>query len=440
MKLTHSAFCLAALMVSAATSLPAADREPERKELWVPAKNLDQILKDHPNAVMLDREQYEALIRDAGKVKPDAASQAPVKSVIESAKINVDITSGDPFVKISAKLSVMHLVDGWVEGALLQIPDSVRVLKVDGKEVGAWSGKEYKLALRGKGRHEVLFEFQSPVIRQSGICRTEIPLLGRPFSVTVTPHGNVKLPERWPVHDGVAEPPLAAEIPVGNKTSLTWEEVAPAGSLSQSVLRENVASITRVDGAQSLTEVRIDVASTSGPLPDVLRFELPDENTHVISVNNVNVASWKQNGALLEITRSAGLATGRSFLVNLTRPAPDGAKTDSLIVDVPRLIGAGRITADVVLGVGAGLEMKGWQTPAASAGDAFQAEAVKSGVINGSVRYEVAPEKIIAVVRRSGDHFSADVDASVALSTHEIMIDRTLAFHGEEGRVNRTLL
>ena len=446
MKLTPTAFFLAALTVSAALSLQAADREPERKELWVPAKNLDKILKDHPNAVLLDREQYEALIRDAGKMKPDETNQPPVKSVIESAKIHLDVTSGDPMVKITAKLSIILLVDGWAEAALLQIPDSVRVLKVDGKEIGAWSSVEYKLALHGKGRHEVSLELQSPVMRQNGICRTEIPLLCRPFSVTVTPHGNVKLSERWPVHDGVAEPPLASEIPHGNKASLTWEEVAPAGSLPQSVLRQNVSSITRVDGGQALTDVRMDVASTSGPLPDVLRFDLPDENTHVISVSNGNaassasVASWTQNGTVLEINRSAGLATSRTFLVHLTRPAPDGAKTGSLIVDVPRLNGAGRITADVVLGVGAGLEMKGWQIPAASADNAFQAEAVKSGTINGSVRYEVAPEKIIAVIRRTGDHFSADVDALIALSTHEMTIDRTLAFRGEEGRVNRTQL
>ena len=443
MKPIHSAFTRLAFFALSAFCLHAADREPERKELWVPAKNLDKILKDHPNAVMLDREQYQALIRDAGKVKPDAAGLPPVKAVVESAKINVDVTSGDPLAKISAKLSIMILTDGWVDGALLNIPDSVRMLKVDGKEAGAWSGAEMKatlFALRGKGRHEVLFEFLAPVLRQGGVCRAEIPLLGRPFTVNVTPHGNVKLPERWPVHDGVAEPPLAAEYPAGNKALLTWEEVAPAGSLSQSVLRETAGSVTRVDGVQSLTDVRIDVASTSGPLPEVLRFDLPDEHAHVISVDNVNVASWKQNGTVLEITRSAGLAPRRIFLVHLTRPAPDGAKSDSLIVDVPRLIGAGRITADVVMGVGAGLEMKGWQIPAASADNAFQAEAVKSGTINGSVRYEVAPEKIIAVIRRTGDHFSADVDALIALSTHEMTIDRTLAFRGEEGRVNRAQL
>ena len=47
-------------------SLSAEDREPARRELWVPTKHLDEVLRRHPNAVLLDRAQYEALIRDAG--------------------------------------------------------------------------------------------------------------------------------------------------------------------------------------------------------------------------------------------------------------------------------------------------------------------------------------------------------------------------------------
>ena len=43
--------------------------EPTRQELWVPTKNLDTVLEEHPNAVMLSPEQYETLIRDAGKTQ-----------------------------------------------------------------------------------------------------------------------------------------------------------------------------------------------------------------------------------------------------------------------------------------------------------------------------------------------------------------------------------
>ncbi len=433
-------FRLAALLTFVAHGclhLHAADRVPERKEIWVPSKNLDEILKKHPNAVLLDRAQYEALIRDAEKVQPGAEDQPPVKAVIESTKINVDVTSGDPFVKISAKVSVMHLVDGWVECPLLRIPHTVRALKVDGKELGAWGGDESKLAMRGKGRHEVLFEFQAFVIRQNGICRAEIPLLGRPFKVTVTPHGNVKLPVRWPVHDGAAEPPIAAENPAGGTAVISWEEKAPDTSLPQSVLYENANCITRVDGVQSLTEAWLNIESSNGPLPAVLRFELPDENTHVISVDNAGVASWKQAGAMLEITCAAGLSARHTFIVHLTRPSPEGANADALLVDVPRLVGAARISANLALGVGAGFEMKGWQTPAAAVGNNDQPGPVKAGTINGTARYEVAPEKIITIIRRAGDHFSADVDNRIALSTHEMTLERTIAFRGEEGRVNQ---
>jgi hypothetical protein len=79
---------LAVSLCSAVMATHAA--EPTRQELWVPTKNLDTVLKAHPNAVMLSPEQYEALIRDAGKIKPedDPATAAPPKLIaIEGLKL-----------------------------------------------------------------------------------------------------------------------------------------------------------------------------------------------------------------------------------------------------------------------------------------------------------------------------------------------------------------
>lgn len=430
-----------ALLALASLSLHAADRVPERRELWVPAKNIENVLKQHPNAVLLDREQYDALIRDAGRMKPDAADQPPVGAVIEGVKMDVSLTRGDAFAKLTAKITIRHLTDGWVQSSLLQIPASVQTFKVDGMQAGVWNNTEYKLALRGLGRHEVIFEFQAPVVRSNGFCRARIPMLARPFSMTITPHGDIKLPERWPLHDGVAVPPIAGEIQNGNEFDLAWEESATDGNNNAADLRETANITTRIDGVQMLTDARIDVTSSNGSIPAELRFALPDENTHVISVNDSGVAAWKQNGAVLEITRATGVTARRSFRVVLSRPAPDGTGDGLLLVDVPRLIGAARIETNIALGTGEGYEMKGWQTPAANASDAFQTELTKSGfIINSTAHYDVAPEKIIGIVRRTGDHFSADVDAHIALSTHEMTTIRTVALHGEEGRVNRTTL
>jgi hypothetical protein len=81
--LLRSSTRFAVLAVSLCSAVMAAHAaEPTRQELWVPTKNLDTVLKAHPNAVMLSPEQYEALIRDAGKVKPeDDPKTAPPKLI-----------------------------------------------------------------------------------------------------------------------------------------------------------------------------------------------------------------------------------------------------------------------------------------------------------------------------------------------------------------------
>ena len=437
--LTFASFaCFADHLIAAEAPKPAP-REPERRELWVPSKHLEEVLKKHPNAVLLDRAQYEALIRDAGKIKTeDDKDKPPQKAVIEGVKLNVAIEGGAKFATVSAKLAIRHLVDGWIEGTLLKLPDTVRVLKVDGTEVGAWSGAEYKLALRGLGRHEVTMEFQAPVIRDRGVCHADVPLLGRPFTVAITTKGNVKLPEGWPQHDGSTEPPVAALVPQGGSTTLFWEELSPD---APATLRETAWCVAHVDGTQVETDLRLLVESSQGQLPRVLRFQLADD-AHVVSVDDENVASWKQAGNVLEITRSAGLTPMRNFHLTLTRANPDGAGTIPLVIDTPRLIGASRVSASVAAGVGAGFEVLGWQT-APGAPNARFPEFLKEAQARGATlfaRYEVAPEKIIANVRRLADRFSADVDNRIALSTHEMRLERSIALHGEEGRVNRAVI
>ncbi|MBL9132060.1 MAG: hypothetical protein JNG86_12730, partial [Verrucomicrobiaceae bacterium] len=59
---------LSALSALCAAAEPAA---PTRTELWIPTDQLDVILKKHPKAVLLTKEQYDTLIRDAGKSKPE---------------------------------------------------------------------------------------------------------------------------------------------------------------------------------------------------------------------------------------------------------------------------------------------------------------------------------------------------------------------------------
>ena len=95
------------------------------------------------------------------------------------------------------------------------------------------------------------------------------------------------------------------------------------------------------------------------------------------------------------------------------------------------------------MSVGSGFEMLGYQTPGdAKDADAasFEKYASSFGPISAKANYAQLPSKLAVKVRRLSDLFSADVDNLVTLSTHEMMMQRTIVVHGEEGRVNKVEL
>ena len=88
-------------------------RTPDRHELWVPTKDWNAVLAKHPSAVMLTPEQYDALVRDAGKItapKPD--EHLPARAVIESLRFKgsaADESSAS--LKLDGELTLRCLTD-----------------------------------------------------------------------------------------------------------------------------------------------------------------------------------------------------------------------------------------------------------------------------------------------------------------------------------------
>ena len=75
---------------------------------------------------------------------------------------------------------------------------------------------------------------------------------------------------------------------------------------------------------ESPRDVRLRLRSASGPLPKVFKFKLTGADANVIAVDDLNVASWKQDGDTLEITGAAASSTRVEFHFTILEPAPDG--------------------------------------------------------------------------------------------------------------------
>jgi len=428
----------------AAEKPAAVAREPDRKELWIPSTDLGEVLKKHPNAVLLDKGQYEALIRDAGKTLPEKAGKAPADAVVESAQLDVAIAAGAETITTTARVKVSGLSDGWAVAKLPWLPAEVTLERVEGASaVFKPEGKPHEalhLMVRGQGRQEVVLQFKSSIVRRAGACKAMVPLVASPFVLKVTPAGELQLPPHWLIHDGqYIVPVLDYRInPAGKE--LVWMEGPPGAVAMEPKLTGKVDIFTAVDGGEVETRMMVTVSPTWGPLPAVLKFRFTDPDVHVTEVTKGSAANWSQKDGVLEIVTQAGYENDALIMLTTVKAAPAAAGMTPLLLDVPRLVGAESFALNVEVRL-KGFEVVGSSQPGGPPRTPFKLVDNRGKPLEApafATRYPVAPEKPVVNIRRLSDRFSADVDARAVLSTHDATLSRTIAFRGEEGSVSST--
>ena len=107
----------------------AEERGPDRRQLWVPRENLEAVLKKYPKAILLGRDEYEALVRDAIKPEPEEPEAPPVAAVVEEARFEGEVLEG--FVRVRAEYEVESLTDEWAEVPLHFGADLLATAEID---------------------------------------------------------------------------------------------------------------------------------------------------------------------------------------------------------------------------------------------------------------------------------------------------------------------
>jgi len=165
---------LVVTLMSLLTSFSFAANEPTRKELWVPSEHLNQVLKEHPSAVLLSPEQYDTLIRDAGKVKPveDPKNKPPVDLVVESLHLKGKLQPEAETIRLTGTLTVFSTSEDWTQ---TELPWHLPLLAVhaNGTLLASLSKLEsielldtraftvprtLHLHVKGRGRHMLTFD------------------------------------------------------------------------------------------------------------------------------------------------------------------------------------------------------------------------------------------------------------------------------------------
>ncbi len=335
--LLHSSFCIAA--------------EPTRQELWVPTKNLDSVLKEHPNAVMLSPEQYEALIRDAGKIKPedDPATAAPKLIAIEGLRLNGKVEPNAASVKLQGELTLQLPSKEWLSTkiawplAMSSVSSEGNVLayiEKDAKE------RELIVFAKGPGVAKLHFEAEIPVHLRLRAGEHTLELPDVPFGGVL----NLELPAEARLLAGSAHERVENRIKVAfdhrgyddNESQISrnvarafrvrWIEAPPQIAPQPSRYSETAQAVFTVTESNVEALITFGLRQQGGDAREtVVTLRLAGKDTQVTDVTGTAVRSWKQENEQLSVTleRDGGM---HDITVGLRRAINSAAEAGELPV------------------------------------------------------------------------------------------------------------
>lgn len=404
---------------------PQPPRAPDRHELWVPTKDWNAVLAKHPSAVMLTPEQYDALVRDAGKVKPPEADEhLPAKAVIESLRFKgsaADESSAS--LKLDGELTLRCLTDEWTE-VTAQLPfRNLATATVDGsvvlglaEESKGSPSTQRKLLVRGKGTHRITVQVLGKPgtsalanTRSLAFYTTDVPAvldLQLPVGATITSGSASYTREGDLAHVLLHSPggPVLRDLAWTTSSAITQ----PARQSTASAIAEITDHSIECAWTLAIQRSTTDTANT-------LAFDVIPADAVVLSAEGEGITKWQQNGARLEVTlrdrtHTLALTTRVRSVIDLQ----SDTKPQSLAL--PTLRFAGQLATDPQARIGSIAE-----------GVTLMAYEGATPQQNGVIHWNPVRDTLKLVLRKADPRIVVDADAQVRVTHDDVLIDRTLA-------------
>lgn len=409
-------------------TLHAADkpqpRAPERHELWVQTKDWNAVLAKHPSAVMLTPEQYDALVRDAGKIKPPEPDEhLPAKAVIESLRFKgsaADESSAS--LKLEGELTLRCLTDEWTE-VTAQLPfRNLASATVDGSVVLGLAEEakdspttQRKLLVRGKGTHRITVQVLGKPgtsalanTRSLGFSTTDVPAvldLQLPAGATIT-SGSASYTREGDLAHVLLHSPGGPVL-----RDLAWTTSSAITQPARQAAASAIAEITdhSIECAWSITIQRstTDTANT-------LVFDVVPADAVVLSAEGEGITKWQQNGAQLEVTlRDRTHTLALSTRVRSVIDLQTDSQPHSLALPTVRF--AGQLAVDPQARIGSIAE-----------GVTLMAFEGATPGQNGLIHWNPVRDTLKLVLRKADPRVVVDADAQIRVTHDDVLIDRTL--------------
>lgn len=459
------AVAAATLLGSAGTPLAeepqqAEERDPHtppnRRELWVPMDKLGKVLAAD-KAVMLTREQYETLLRDAGTELPEP-KLPPRAAVLTAANYSTRI-EGKTAV-ISAELRVTVLGEAWAQipldfpGATLgevklddrsaliatPEPDPAEVKEVLARQarmaVEGLGNAPAILLLQGKGEHTLSLTLTAPVQTSAG--RSTLAMVLPPtgagaFSLALPAATKVET-SSLPVKTAAAEGATRATVALTaarNPIALSWYATDAAAGARVPIVATGIFRYV-VDSEKVDAAFGFHFASSLGDLPGVFEFTVPPE-VKVLGVEAQELAGWEAKDGKITARMQPGQRREVDLRVAVELPTLGGGGSAMVVLPVPQIQGAQRMEGEFTIVAGDDVVVKDVVTDAST--HRFPAPEDQGGRTFSAVyEFQSRPTPPRVTLERAQPRLEADVDTQVAFLTDAVYVERTITLREDRGR------
>ncbi len=456
---------LCACAATASAGEPAAPKPPDRRELWVPMDQLGAVLGK--NAVLLTRDQYDALLRDGWR-EQGPKNEAPAGAVISSAVYRA--VPQDKTAVIHAELTVNVLRDGWCEVPLEFSGAAIGEVKLDGEGIitprnpilrdAAPAPQQGKMALpehpallilRGKGAHRVTLEMSTlihAVNGVNGISGMKNIAVGLPgvaagsFELTLPAGTTMEKSDTAMRVSKTADSTVATvALTVVNRNVLFAWKTAQDGDAGKVPVRAQARVRYDIDVEKITGTSRIFFDSQLGDLPLKFEVALP-AGVKVLAVNAAELRGWEAAGGKVTATLQDGARKTADIEILTELPpkvANDGKVANvgnaaaETVLPLPAVQGVPRIEgllfisgADnvIIRDVIGGARLRRIPT----------AEDRGERGFFGSYEFSGAGAAPRVVIQRTEPTVESDLDTLVEFRPDAIYLTRTLTLREQQGR------
>ena len=400
-------------------------RTPAREELWVPTKDWQTLMEKHPNAVMLTPEQYEALIRDAGKIKPlKPEDTPPAAAQVESLHFKADARDeSSEHLKLEGEMVVRCLTDDWTEvTARMPFKNFAAATVDDGVVLGPpetikgdrTQATQRKLLVRGKGAHRITFQILGRPgtatlanTRSFGFQTTEAPAV---MDLLLPPGAVVTQASASYTREGDTAHVLLQSTTPGLR-DIAW---TTSSAITEAARQATAEGETTITDHSIETDWRLSIQRSPTDRANQIAFDVIPPDAVVLSVEGEGITQWQQNAGRLEVT-----LRDRTHVLPL-RAKVQGvldlqASTKAQSVAVPALSFAGRLATNMqtrITTMAEGVTLMAYEGSTPSA--------------QGLLSWNPVRDTLKVLLRKADPRITVDADAQIAVTRDDVQINRTL--------------